>query len=88
MIVIENKNDQKVEEISVRYDEVVINSLLSTIKELFSYVDNNKLPSRALDIDSQECRWCDYRDICWKIGVRRELEKVNNAHNKLKTNKY
>jgi len=75
IIVVENKNNQFVEEFSIKYDEELMQSILKTIKKLFSYVDNNKLPQRGFDKDSQECRWCDYNKICWGDDIMENLRK-------------
>jgi CRISPR/Cas system-associated exonuclease Cas4 (RecB family) len=79
-IVIENKNDQKVEEFSISYDKDRISLLLKKIKDMLRFIDENVMPPRIFDESSQECKWCDYRGICWNIGVADELIKLGEKY--------
>jgi len=64
LLVIENKDNQKQEEILVQYDENCIVEIKKKIDEIVTFVNDSKLPPRDFTPSSQECRWCDFNDYC------------------------
>jgi CRISPR/Cas system-associated exonuclease Cas4 (RecB family) len=69
IILVENKNDQELLEFWVEYDVNYGKKLLSKVQYVNNCVTKNQLPNRDYSMSSYECRYCDYRDICWPVSV-------------------
>ena len=75
-IIIECKDDQRQEEFNIPYDEVTALKLIEKAKEVAQLVKENKLPSRDFNQTSQECRYCDYNDVCWGVSALKALSTL------------
>jgi len=66
IIIVENKNTQDVLEFFIEYNEKQSMKLLSRIEYINKCVNEKKLPSRPFSSPKcYECRFCDYKEICW-----------------------
>ena len=64
ILLVENKDNQKQEEILIEYDEKRIEEIKEKLKSMIQLVDKGEFPKRELLSISQDCRWCDYREYC------------------------
>lgn len=65
LVYYENKNDQNQKYFIVEYNQKIIDELIADIQFVIEYVDKKELPDREYQPVDFECRWCDYRDICY-----------------------
>ena len=65
LLVIENKNDQRQEELLIPYNEECVATIVEKVKELIGHINNNKVPDKEFAEDSRECRRCYYRAYCY-----------------------
>lgn len=62
----ECKDDQRIKEFKVEYDEDFVQELIEKIKWINECVANQELPDRQYEKNSFDCRYCEYRKtICW-----------------------
>jgi len=66
LILVENKNNQDLWEYWCKYDPIMASELIEKIKMVNSHIDAEILPNREFDKTSFECRYCDFRNECWK----------------------
>lgn len=66
IILIENKNDQSLLEFWIDYDEVMAEEIVNKIEHVIEHVKKEEIPPREKAKTSFDCRYCDYRDICWE----------------------
>lgn len=60
----ENKNNQSPKTYHIEYNTVIIDKVLSEIKEQVGYAERGELPERPYTAIDIPCRYCDFRDIC------------------------
>lgn len=65
IILYENKNSQETKEYIVEKDDKIIESVLKEIKYCVDLAKKHELAPRTLMPTDVQCRYCDYRDICW-----------------------
>ena len=69
VIFVENKDTQDTLEFWVDYDEERANQLVEKIKMINACVDMEILPEKEFEITSFECRFCDFRYLCWEEEI-------------------
>jgi CRISPR/Cas system-associated exonuclease Cas4 (RecB family) len=74
-ILVENKDNQDVWEYWCDYDPELAHQIVDKIRRVNAFVDENLknenkekliLPEREFEKTSFECRYCDFKEICWK----------------------
>jgi len=65
VIIVENKDTQDLWEYWTDYDPAMANKLVEKIMMVNVCVDEGMLPDREYEQTSFQCRYCDYREICW-----------------------
>ena len=64
----ENKDTQELKEFLVKWDDEIIENLLTEYKYINEYVANKKLPPKPADAKGKnctKCRWCDFTSTCY-----------------------
>jgi len=69
VIFVENKDTQDTLEFWVDYDEERANQLIEKIRMINACVDMEILPEKEFEITSFECRFCDFRYLCWEEEI-------------------
>ena len=64
-ILYENKNDQSLKEFYVEYDQTKVSQLIDKIITVNESVKNKTLPPRDYTKSHWQCRYCDFRALCW-----------------------
>jgi len=68
-----NKDNQKLKEFIINYDENLAESLLADFVKLKKRIDSNIVPARIEDYPNNwQCRYCQFKEIC-KIGESGEM---------------
>lgn len=66
LLLYENKNDQTLMDFWVDYDKYIADAVMLKIKKAAYYYKNGKYPNRDYQKDSFQCKYCNYRSICWQ----------------------
>lgn len=66
VILVENKDTQALWEYWAEYDEELAGRLIEKIRVVNACNDQGTLPEKEYAKTSFECRYCDYREECWK----------------------
>jgi|LSQX01.2.fsa_nt_gb CRISPR/Cas system-associated exonuclease Cas4 (RecB family) len=67
ILLYECKDDQRMKEFRVQYDEKFAKELVQKVKFVNECVAKNELPPKPFSKSSFECRYCPYRNtVCWK----------------------
>lgn len=64
----ENKDTQELKEFVVKWDDEIIEELMTKYKYINKYVADKKIPPRPTEAKSKSCttcRWCDYKSTCF-----------------------
>lgn len=65
MVYYENKDNQSQKYFVVEYNEAIVQTIIDDIKFIIKAIDDDIIPEREFQPTSFECRYCDFRDICW-----------------------
>lgn len=77
ILLYENKNNQNLKEFEVPYDADIASEVINKIKNVHTHVENKTLPDKEYERSSFECRYCDYKEICWPNNrVSNSLDNV------------
>lgn len=76
LVYYENKDNQEQKYYYMKYDETVVEKVISDIRYVISHIDEGKLPERDFPPVSFDCRFCDFRDICYPIKSKVNLDDV------------
>lgn len=66
-LLYENKNNQEMKEFFIGYDPVMSQKIIEKIIAANKHVDDVTLPEREYQRTDFECRYCDFREICWPV---------------------
>ncbi len=65
LVYYENKDTQEHKYYYVQYDQALVDEVVSDIKIIIKHIDEGTLPDREYQPTDFQCRYCDYRDICY-----------------------
>jgi len=65
LVYYENKNTQEQKYYHVTYDQSIIDEVISDIQYVITHIDAGTLPPRDYQPLDFQCRYCDFRDICY-----------------------
>lgn len=65
VLLYENKNTQELKEFKVDYDPVIAEEVIHKVKTIHAHMTDGTIPEKEFDRSSFECRYCDFKDICW-----------------------
>jgi CRISPR/Cas system-associated exonuclease Cas4 (RecB family) len=65
LVYYENKNTQEQKYYHVTYDQSIIDEVISDIQYVIKHIDAGTLPPRDYQPLDFQCRYCDFRDICY-----------------------
>ena len=74
MLLYENKNDQKLKEFFIGYDSVLAEKIMKKIHLANKHVDEKTLPPKEYEPSDFECRYCEYRNLCWPVKNKVTIE--------------
>lgn len=67
MLFYENKNNQEIKEFLIEYDPFMGEQIMNKVKAANKHVNENTLPPKEFERNDFECRYCDYKDLCWPV---------------------
>lgn len=76
MLLYENKNTQEMKEFFIEYDEKIAQEVVDQIIFVNKCVDENTLPPKEFDRTDFDCRYCDFKNICWPVKNEYSLDDV------------
>lgn len=76
MLLYENKNNQEMKEFFVGYDATLSEKIIEKIQAANRHVDEKTLPPKEFERSDFECRYCDYKDLCWPVQNRYSIADV------------
>jgi len=82
----ENKDSQELKEFVVNYNPDIAESVIKEFRILKHMIENDILPPIPLRIEEWECRFCDYREECFKRRFENNHKNEANSPNNLNQN--
>ncbi len=79
VVYYENKDNQEQKYFYVTYDETVVNQIISDIQYIIEHIDSDRLPERDFSPVSFECKYCDFRDLCYPTSNEYSLDDILDA---------
>jgi CRISPR/Cas system-associated exonuclease Cas4 (RecB family) len=76
LILYENKNTQEMKEFFIGYDAELSERIIEKVRAANSHVNAGTLPEKEYQASDFECRYCDYKDICWPVKNKYTLDDV------------
>lgn len=76
LVYYENKNTQDQKYYYVEYNQEIIDQIIADIKEIIAHVDAGTLPPCEYPPTSFECRYCEYRDLCYPVMNPYNLDDI------------
>jgi len=76
LVYYENKDTQEHKYYHVTYNQQLVDEIIADIRFILKHVDEGTLPEREFPPTSFECRYCDYRDICYPVQNTYNLEEM------------
>jgi len=67
-IFYEDKNEHRIKEITIKYDEELVEQIKKNAKKLKKILSLNKIPKipNRYNKEDAPCKWCDYLKMCYK----------------------
>lgn len=65
LVYYENKDTQEHKYYHVTYNQEIVDEVIRDIKYIIQHIDSGTLPEREYQPIDFQCRYCDYRDICY-----------------------
>ncbi len=75
-LLYENKNNQQLLEFIIPYNDEIVNKIINKIKNVNKHVDNETFPEKEFEKTDFECRYCDYKDICWPEANKVSIDDI------------
>lgn len=76
LVYYENKDTQEQKYFYVEYKQEIIDEIISDIKYVIDHIDQGKLPEREYQPTSFQCRYCDFKEICYPVKNMYNLDDI------------
>lgn len=65
MVYYENKDTQEQKYYHVKYNQDIVDEVVNDIRFVIQHIDAGTLPDREYQPNDFQCRYCDFRDLCY-----------------------
>lgn len=76
MVYYENKDNQEHKYYYIEYNQEIVDEIIRDIKLIIECVDTGKLPEREFNPSDFQCRYCDFRDMCYPVTNSYSLDDI------------